>query len=413
MTAPVVSVIIPTYNRRDYLQEAIDSVLAQTFTNFEIIVVDDGSTDGTGEALEQRYGDRIRYEWQENQGESAARNRGIKMAQGEFIALLDSDDMWLPTKLERQVASMREHPSTGMVTCRMLTINGQGRLIAGKVSDAPCAAPITWEQAVTGSCPGLDGASSAVMIRRDVFSELGVFDTEIKYGEDTDLWMRIADRYDVYDMGMRLLLFRRHGSQQTSYSTQAEIARALDDRLRLLGNAASYRSDPASEALLQRATAREFVLAYLRELAASSDGHALEYLGRARDTGAEMLSCHLLPDFVAERALAVARRSREYSVASAADYATKALSGLVSHCISPSRRLVSKTKGQVFATLAHDAHGRGANREARTCCLRAIAHDPRWIRDRGILSIYVKDSLAWQRLSVLRRENGKRRSEAG
>ena len=79
----LVSVIIPTYNRRDYVQEAIDSVLAQTYTDYEIIVIDDGSTDGTGEALQASYGDRIRYEWQENQGESLARNRGIEMAQGE------------------------------------------------------------------------------------------------------------------------------------------------------------------------------------------------------------------------------------------------------------------------------------------------------------------------------------------
>lgn len=100
---PRVSVIIPTYNRREYVQEAIDSALAQTFTDYEIIVIDDGSTDGTSEALQARYGNRIHYEWQENQGESVARNRGIELARGEYIAFLDSDDLWHPEKLAKQI----------------------------------------------------------------------------------------------------------------------------------------------------------------------------------------------------------------------------------------------------------------------------------------------------------------------
>ncbi len=112
---PTVSVIIPTYNRRAYVQEAIDSVLAQTYTDYEIIVIDDGSTDGTGEALRERYGDKIIYEWQENQGLSAARNRGIESSRGQYIALLDSDDLWMPEKLERQVACLSQHPEVAMV----------------------------------------------------------------------------------------------------------------------------------------------------------------------------------------------------------------------------------------------------------------------------------------------------------
>ncbi len=90
------------------MQEASSSVLAQTYLNYEIIVIDDGSTDGTGEALREQCGTQIIYEWQENQGESVARNRGIALAQGEIIAFLDSDDLWLPEKLEKQVAYLEE-----------------------------------------------------------------------------------------------------------------------------------------------------------------------------------------------------------------------------------------------------------------------------------------------------------------
>lgn len=103
MTAePLVSAIIATYNRADIVGEAIESILGQTYKNMEVLVVDDGSTDGTHEAL-RRFGNRIRVVRQENAGPGAARNRGIEVARGELIAFLDSDDIWMPTKLERQV----------------------------------------------------------------------------------------------------------------------------------------------------------------------------------------------------------------------------------------------------------------------------------------------------------------------
>jgi glycosyltransferase involved in cell wall biosynthesis len=104
---PTVSVIIPTYNRANYICEAIDSILAQTYADYEIIVVDDGSTDGTRQALQRWIDDgTICYYYQENRGESAARNHGIRKARGQYIAFLDSDDLFLPTKFEKQVACL-------------------------------------------------------------------------------------------------------------------------------------------------------------------------------------------------------------------------------------------------------------------------------------------------------------------
>ena len=99
MKKPLVSVIIPTYNSAGYIEEALESVFEQTLQDFEIIVVDDGSTDGTGEVL-RKYGDRIRYIYQENNGPASARNGGIRVARGEYIAFLDADDLWVSTKLE-------------------------------------------------------------------------------------------------------------------------------------------------------------------------------------------------------------------------------------------------------------------------------------------------------------------------
>ncbi|MFS8117396.1 MAG: glycosyltransferase family 2 protein, partial [Microcoleus sp.] len=112
--APQVSVIIPAYNGDRYIVQAVESVFAQTYTNWEIIVVDDGSTDETHQVL-QPYLDKIRYIYQENRGVAAARNRGIQEAKGEFIAFLDQDDFFLPDKLAAQIALFRQQPSLGIV----------------------------------------------------------------------------------------------------------------------------------------------------------------------------------------------------------------------------------------------------------------------------------------------------------
>lgn len=112
---PTVSVVIPTYNRAKYVTETIDSVLSQSYTDYEIIVVDDGSTDNTREALAP-YMDRIRYIHQQNSGVSAARNRGIKAARGKWIAFLDSDDIWLPEKLAVQIKDISKYPGVCLHT---------------------------------------------------------------------------------------------------------------------------------------------------------------------------------------------------------------------------------------------------------------------------------------------------------
>ena len=113
----MVSVVIPTHNRVEFIGETVDSVLAQTYTDLEVIIVDDGSSDGTGDYIRSRYADdsRVRYIWQENAERSAARNRGIDEARGEFVAFLDSDDLWLPKKLELQMQIMEARPEVVMV----------------------------------------------------------------------------------------------------------------------------------------------------------------------------------------------------------------------------------------------------------------------------------------------------------
>jgi glycosyltransferase involved in cell wall biosynthesis len=134
MNTPLVSIVVPTYNRAYCLAKTIDSALSQTYHNLEILLIDDGSTDETSALIQQNYAhdSRIRYAYQENSGVSSARNHGFRLARGEFIALLDSDDLWEPWKLELQVAILIRFPEIGMVWTEMAAVNPEDKLISTK-----------------------------------------------------------------------------------------------------------------------------------------------------------------------------------------------------------------------------------------------------------------------------------------
>lgn len=194
MSRPKVSVIIPTFNRRELVVKAIDCVLAQTFPVEDIVVVDDGSTDGTAEALAQAYGDRIRLVRQANAGVSAARNRGLEMARGEFISLLDSDDLWLPEKTERQVGFLEAHPGFGMVLCDIMQVDRDGHDIA----------PIHRRDFIPEDGPVLKWvlrqpalAPLSAMFRREVYETVGGFDVALRTAEDIDFHLRVARRWPI------------------------------------------------------------------------------------------------------------------------------------------------------------------------------------------------------------------------
>jgi glycosyltransferase involved in cell wall biosynthesis len=186
-----VSVVIPLYNARDVIAETIESVLAQTWTDYEIIVVDDGSQDGSGE-LVQAFGDRIRYIRQQNTGVAGARNRGIEESHGEYIALLDHDDLWHPTKLEKQVRMLDQNPEIGMVLTDVQHIDKRGNP-KGILGHGYSPTERFAELFVQGYVP----TPSSAMIRRSVFLTIGGFDEVFHSAglDDHELWPRIAARY--------------------------------------------------------------------------------------------------------------------------------------------------------------------------------------------------------------------------
>lgn len=206
---PSVSVIIPTYNRGWILREAIDSVLDQDYSGYELIVVDDGSTDDT-RAILDAYGREIIVLRQPNQGVSAARNRGIAESCARLVAFLDSDDLWLPQKLTRQVAFFQSNPEALICQTEEIWVRNGVRVNPKKRHQKPSGLIFEPSLALCLVSP------SAVMIRRSLFDTVGFFDERLPSCEDYDLWLRISCRYPVFLLDEPLIIKRGGHDDQLS-----------------------------------------------------------------------------------------------------------------------------------------------------------------------------------------------------
>ncbi len=204
-----ISVIIPTFNYGRFIGDAIQSAGAQTRSPDELIVVDDGSTDNTSEVV-AGFGERVKYIRRENSGVSSARNRGVEESSGDLIAFLDADDIWEPTKLEKQAELFEQDGRFGLVHCGMREFDSEsGETIAlhtegmeGEVAEAL----LLWEKVA------VNVSGSAIMISREAFEMAGGFDPRQKCGEDWDLCYRIARRYRVGFVREPLVNYRSHGA---------------------------------------------------------------------------------------------------------------------------------------------------------------------------------------------------------
>ncbi|MBD2459423.1 glycosyltransferase family 2 protein [Oscillatoria sp. FACHB-1407] len=217
-SSPFVSVIIPVYNGDRYLSEAIESVLQQTYQSFEVIVVDDGSTDNTA-TVAQQFGDTIRYLYQENGGTAAARNTGIQMAQGDFLAFLDADDLWLEHKLAVQVRAFAEQPTLD--------------LVSGQVEQffSPDLPP---DVQATLHCPSdpIPGCiPSALLIKRQAFDRVGNFSTVWKVAEFPDWYARATETglvtHTLADVVAKRRIHATNKGIQHKQTAQLEYVRIL------------------------------------------------------------------------------------------------------------------------------------------------------------------------------------------
>ena len=240
MPDPVrVSVVTPVHNRARHLPPAVDSVLAQGFPGVEHIVVDDGSTDGTTAAA-ARYGDRIRYVRQENAGPSAARNRALSLARGEYVAFLDSDDVWLPGRLAREIPLLDAAPRAGILYAAIDYIDADGN--PSTVRRSRRGTPSGWILPVLVRRNVME--TSTVIVRRALVEEAGGFDPRHRWCEDLDLWLRIALRHEVVFDPVLSVHMRRHPDQLI-----AEHGRLADALIPVLeGNLERLRRDAPEHA---------------------------------------------------------------------------------------------------------------------------------------------------------------------
>lgn len=208
---PKVSVIIPAYNAMTYLPETVESALNQTFTDFELLIINDGSSDNIVEWTAQLTDGRVRLISQVNQGTAAARNTGIINAKGEYIAFLDADDLWEPTKLEKQVHCLDHNPSVGLVDTWILLIDQYGNS-TNRIRSHNTEGDV-WKK-VFEACDSPVCCGSSPMIRSSCFETIGLFDQTI-YAEDVDMWLRIASRYHFGLVKEVLVKYREHPNNKS------------------------------------------------------------------------------------------------------------------------------------------------------------------------------------------------------
>lgn len=246
----LVSVIIPTYNRAGLIHETVDSVLAQTYRALEVIVVDDGSKDHTNQVI-RSYGDKVVYRYKENGGQASARNLGIQIAQGQYIAFIDSDDLWTPHKLERQMDALL---SSQYVWAYCDVELFQEQQILGRYSDShqPYQHQIAHQLLLDNFI-----ASPSPIVSREVFEQVGYFDEDqqLRSREDWEMWLRIAAAYPVAYIREALARYRVHASNVTR---QEDVLTLHRSQLKVLEKALTCASAVYTP-VKQRAFAAQFI----------------------------------------------------------------------------------------------------------------------------------------------------------
>jgi glycosyltransferase involved in cell wall biosynthesis len=205
---PKVSIVIPTYNAMTYLPETMSSVFRQTFEDYEVIIVNDGSTDNLESWISQLKHSKVKVISQENQGLAGARNTGILNATGDYVALLDADDLWHPTKLEKQVKLLDTSAEVGLVYTWVALIDEKGRS-TGRVFKAEDEGKI-WKKLIETN---VVGCGSVPLIRRSCFETVGLFDRSLRsFVEDWDMWLRMAPYFDFKVAKEALVYYRQRPS---------------------------------------------------------------------------------------------------------------------------------------------------------------------------------------------------------
>jgi glycosyltransferase involved in cell wall biosynthesis len=233
LATPLVSIILPTYNRPAFLEQALASVYAQTFNDWELIVADDGSEPETCALLAGLSSPRVRVLWLPHSGNApAVRNRALTHARGEYVAFLDSDDVWMPEKLERQLASLRERPARRWGCTAFMQTDAEGKPLPAARQRPPPKEGWILEDLVAGAATV---AQSSVLVERVLLSLVGGYDPKLPVCGDLELWVRLAAHSEVDVIVEPLTHVRRHGAY---YADDLTALADLDSALRKMRRAA-------------------------------------------------------------------------------------------------------------------------------------------------------------------------------
>ena len=234
--SPRVSVVMAVRNGARFVAEAIESLQAQTLDDFELVVVDDGSTDATPGIVQAlaAQDERIRLRSQGNTGYPEALNVGWRLARGEYVAILDADDLAEPNRLERQLTYLDEHPEVGVVGGSLLLVTGDGRPFY------VAAYPATAAEVLEGLRTHCPVGHTAVLMRRVVLEEVGGYRDAVALAEDFDLWLRVSERYPIVNLPDIVGRYRIHGAN----GSHASIRRGAEAIVRARADAAERRGEP-------------------------------------------------------------------------------------------------------------------------------------------------------------------------
>lgn len=208
---PLVSVVMAAYNAENYIGAAVDSVLKQSYSNLELIVINDGSTDNTAQELEKYLSDaRVSLTTQENSGQTKSKNRGIEKAAGTYVGFCDADDMWHPEKLEKQVEKIQSDSSVGVVYSDTFLIDEEGKPI-DSTDSVPCYNGNVLQHLLYDNFIPF----GTVLVRNSCLQEVGGFNERYRMGIDWDLWLRISTKWSVSCVPEKLYYYRRWGGQMS------------------------------------------------------------------------------------------------------------------------------------------------------------------------------------------------------
>lgn len=250
---PKVSVIIPAYNALAFLPQALESALAQTYTDLEVFIVNDGSSDGTSHWLAQTKDSRVRYIDQVNTGQPGARNTGITHTTGEYLAFLDADDLWAADKLEKQVAYLEANPEVGLIHTSVRLIGEHGDSLH-KTIFAHGHGDL-WQEIAAYNPYFLVLCGSTPVVRRSCFETVGMFDQTLRTHEDWDMWIRIAERYHFATLQEPLVFYRQHPtSVSKNYGIMTSHATTIIEK-------AFQKAAPEHQELKNRAYGRAYLFA--------------------------------------------------------------------------------------------------------------------------------------------------------